>query len=140
MRLKMVCTVPDRPSSRVNRSRLQSTESPSRFIWPRIAPPYSFFQSQTFSMNRSRPKSCLVLPSTASRRSTRVWVAMPAWSIPGSQSTSSPDIRCQRARMSIRVWSRACPTCRLPVTFGGGSTIENGFFAPLSTFCSSARK
>ena len=42
--------------------------------------------------------------------------------------------------MSIRVWSRAWPTCRFPVTFGGGSTIENGRFAPLSTVCSSALK
>jgi hypothetical protein len=27
---------------------------------------------------------------------------------------------------SMTVWFRACPMCRLPVTFGGGSTIENG--------------
>ncbi len=24
----------------------------------------------------------------------------------------------------MSVWSSACPMCRLPVTFGGGSTIE----------------
>ena len=23
------------------------------------------------------------------------------------------------------VWSSACPMCRMPVTFGGGITIEN---------------
>jgi hypothetical protein len=29
----------------------------------------------------------------ASRRSTTVWVAMPAWSVPGIQSTSMPFMR-----------------------------------------------
>ncbi len=72
----------------VKRSRLQSTPSPSRRIWAPIVPPESCFQSQTLSMNSSRPKSSFVLPSTASCFSTTVWVAMPAWSMPGSHSTS----------------------------------------------------
>ncbi|SLJ82350.1 Uncharacterised protein [Mycobacteroides abscessus subsp. abscessus] len=84
----MVCTARERPSSMVKRSRLQSTPSPSARICHWMAPPDSRFQSQTFSTNSSRPKSSLVLPSTASCFSTTVWVAMPAWSMPGSHSTS----------------------------------------------------
>ena len=72
----------------VNRSRLQSTPSPNRRICAAMVPPESCFQSQTLSMNNSRPKSSLVLPSTASCFSTTDWVAMPAWSMPGSHSTS----------------------------------------------------
>ena len=103
-------------------------------------PPDSCFQSQTLSMNSSRPKSNRVLPSIASCFSTTFWVAIPAWSMPGSQSVSSPDIRCQRISTSMIVWSSACPTCSAPVTFGGGSTMLNGFFAPDSTACGSAVK
>src|ERR1700738_5053541 len=33
-------------------------------------------------------------------------------------------MRRRRVSASIRVWSSAWPMCRLPVTFGGGSTIE----------------
>ena len=47
----------------VKRSRLQSTESPSRRIWPRIAPPDSAFHCQTRSTNFSRPRSCRDRPS-----------------------------------------------------------------------------
>ena len=47
----------------VNRSRVQSTESPSRFIWPRIAPPDSAFHCQTRSTNVSRPRSWRDSPS-----------------------------------------------------------------------------
>ncbi len=103
----MVRTARDRPSSMVNRSRLQSTPSPSRRIWPPMAPPDSRFQSQTFSTNSSRPKSSLVLPSTASCFSTTLWVAMPAWSIPGCHNTSYPCIRLRRVRASIMVCSSA---------------------------------
>ena len=84
----MVRTARDRPSSMVKRSRLQSTPSPMRRICPPMVPPDSRFQSHTLSMNSSRPKSSLVLPSTASCFSTTLWVAMPAWSMPGSHSTS----------------------------------------------------
>ena len=72
----------------VNWSRLQSTPSPSARICQPIVPPDSRLQSHTLSMNSSRPKSSLVLPSTASCFSTTDWVAIPAWSMPGSHSTS----------------------------------------------------
>ena len=77
-RLKMVCTARDRPSSIVNRSLDQSTLSPSRRIWPRIAPPDAAFHCQTRSTNASLPRSCRLRPSLASSRSTTFWVAMPA--------------------------------------------------------------
>ena len=51
---------------------------------------------------------------------------MLAWSMPGSHSASKPRIRARRVSASIIDCSRACPRCRLPVTFGGGITIENG--------------
>ena len=70
----------------VNRSRSQSTLSPRRRIWPRIFPPDSAFHCQTRSMNFSRPRSCRDRPSLASSRSTTFWVAIPAWSMPGSHS------------------------------------------------------
>jgi hypothetical protein len=35
-------------------------------------------------------------------------------------------MRRRRISTSISVCSKACPMCRLPVTFGGGMTIENG--------------
>ena len=35
-------------------------------------------------------------------------------------------MRLRRVSASISVWSSAWPMCRLPVTFGGGSTIEYG--------------
>ena len=82
----MVCTARDRPSSMVNRSRLQSTLSPRRRIWPRIFPPDSAFHCHTRSTKASRPRSWRLRPSLASSRSTTFWVAMPAWSMPGSQS------------------------------------------------------
>jgi hypothetical protein len=56
------------------------------------------------------------------------WVAIPAWSVPGIQSTFHPSIRFQRTRMSWRVLFSACPMWREPVTFGGGITIEQGLF------------
>ena len=110
----------------VNRSRDQSTLSPSRRIWARIAPPCSAFHCQTRSMKASRPSSRRLVPSAASARSTRACTAMLAWSMPGSQSVSIPCIRARRTSASIRVCSKACPMCRLPVTFGGGITMVNG--------------
>src|SRR3954466_1982657 len=38
-------------------------------------------------------------------------------------------MRRRRLIASIRVWLSAWPMCREPVTFGGGSTIENGGFS-----------
>ena len=73
----------------VKRSRDQSHDAPSRLSWLMMVPPDSAFQAQTFSRNFSRPSarrpgSC----RSISWRSTTIWVAMPAWSVPGCQSTS----------------------------------------------------
>ena len=108
----------------VNRSRDQSTLSPSRRIWPRILPPDSAFHCHTRSMNASRPRSCRDRPCLPSSRSTTFWVAMPAWSMPGSHSVTYPCIRRRRISASISVWSSAWPMCREPVTFGGGITMQ----------------
>jgi hypothetical protein len=62
-------------------------------------------------------------PSAASLRETTCWVAMPAWSTPGSQSVLKPRMRRQRVRMSWIVPLRAWPMWRTPVTLGGGMTM-----------------
>ncbi len=46
--------------------------------------------------------------------------------MPGSHSTSKPRIRARRHSASMIECCSAWPRCRLPVTFGGGITIENG--------------
>ena len=46
--------------------------------------------------NSSRPSCGGSIPLSASWRSTTIWVAMPAWSVPGSQRVISPRMRCQR--------------------------------------------
>ena len=63
------------------------------------------------------------MPSLASCRSTTIWVAMPAWSSPGSHSVSNPLIRFQRTITSCRVRVKAWPMCSEPVTLGGGIMI-----------------
>src|SRR5450759_3672341 len=90
---------------------------------PRRAPAHSR-QSAT---KASRPISCRVFPVRSLRsRSTTICVAMPAWSTPGTQSTARPCILRQRQSTSSSVRPRACPTCRRPVTFGGGITSVYG--------------
>ena len=79
--------------------------------------------SQTLSRNFSRPRSWRLMPSVASCRSTAHWVAMPAWSVPGSQRVGTPLIRRQRTRASSMAFSRAWPRCSSPVTLGGGMMI-----------------
>ena len=110
----------------VKRSRLQSGESPSRRIWRTMVPPDCAFHSQTLATNASRPSSRRpwLLPDAASWRSTTICVAMPAWSVPGCQSTSWPRMRWKRTSVSWMVWSSAWPMCRLPVTLGGGSMMQ----------------
>ncbi len=49
---------------------------------------------------------------------------MPAWSVPTTQLTSAPFIRCQRTIVSISVCWNAWPMCSVPVTFGGGSWMH----------------
>jgi hypothetical protein len=63
-------------------------------------------------------------PLAAISRSVTIWVAMPAWSVPGCHSVSNPRIRCQRISTSCSVLLNACPICRLPVTLGGGITMQ----------------
>ena len=94
-----------------------------------MVPPDSSFQRHTRSTKASRPTSSFVLPSAASWRSTTTCVAMPAWSVPGTQSALKPSIRFIRTRTSWSVMSRPWPMCKDPVTFGGGITIENALRA-----------
>ena len=77
----------------VKRSRAQSHEAPNRLSWRMMVPPDSSFHCQTRAVNTSRPRSSFVLPSSASCCSTLTWVAIPAWSVPGSQSALKPSMR-----------------------------------------------
>ena len=110
----------------MNRSRDQSTDEPSLRIWLVIVPRLCATHSHTRASNASRPRSWRDFPSAANCFSTTFCVAIPAWSVPGSQSTSYPFIRFQRATTSGSVWFRAWPMCSQPVTLGGGSTMLNG--------------
>ena len=67
-----------------------------------------------------------MFPSAASWRSTTIWVAMPAWSVPGSQRAALPRMRSNRISTSWSVLFRAWPMCSEPVTLGGGMTTEKG--------------
>ncbi len=107
----------------VKRSRSQSQEAPSLRSWRMIVPPYSSFHCQTRRMNSSRPSWSRVAPSVSRKYwTTLLSVAMPAWSVPGSQQASQPCIRRQRMRMSCKVLLRTWPMVRMPVTLGGGMT------------------
>src|SRR5438132_1174626 len=64
------------------------------------APPYCPFPSHTRWMNRSRPSLSRVVPSARSCFSTTFCVAMPAWSVPGTQRVFRPCMRRQRIKMS----------------------------------------
>ena len=109
----------------VKRSRCQSREAPSAWCCTPMREPYCSFQAHTRRRNSSRPRSCRLFFSVlCSSFSTTIWVAMPAWSVPGSQSTLNPLMRFQRMRMSWMVAVSAWPRCREPVTLGGGRTME----------------
>ncbi|GJE41843.1 hypothetical protein AEGHOMDF_1012 [Methylobacterium soli] len=109
----------------VKRSRDQSQEAPRRLSWLTMAPPDSAFQAQTRSTKASRPRLRRSgAPVSARRRSTTIWVAMPAWSMPGCHSTSRPRMRSKRTSMSCSVLLRAWPIWSVPVTFGGGITMQ----------------
>ena len=120
-------TACDNPSSSVNRSRDQSHEAPSRIICFLIVPPDSAFHCHTRRSNSSRPSMCRSRCSSASLRSTTICVAMPAWSVPGSQRVTRPHMRFQRVVTSISVCSSMCPMWSEPVTLGGGMTRANTF-------------
>ena len=110
----------------VKRSRCQSSEAPRRRSWRVMVPPDCAFHSQTCLRKASRPMARRSWPCEASRRSTTICVAMPAWSVPGCQRASRPCIRRQRISTSCSVSSSAWPMWRLPVTFGGGIMMVKG--------------
>ena len=77
----------------VERQLAASGNMSRRSCWTMV-PPLSAFHSQTLSTKASRPiDRRSALPAFASSRSTTIWVAMPAWSVPGSHSTALPFIR-----------------------------------------------
>ena len=96
----------------------------------RIRPPVSSTKASVRFTKASRPMSKRVWPSLARSFSTTFCVAMPAWSVPGTQSVSSPAMRRQRMRTSCTVLLSPCPTCSTAVTFGGGMMIVNGSRSP----------
>ena len=89
-----------------------------------IVPPYSSRHSHVRSMNASRPSSSRLVPSERRSRSTWVWVAMPAWSVPRIHFVLRPCMRAWRIRPSWIEPLSAWPMCSAPVTFGGGIAIE----------------
>ena len=89
-----------------------------------IVPPYCSRQAHTRSTNASRPSSSRLVPSATSARSTWVWVAIPAWSVPRIHFVRTPRMRWWRIRQSWIESLSAWPMCSAPVTFGGGIAIE----------------
>ena len=87
----------------VKRSCAQSQRAPRRRSWRVIAPPDCAFHSQTCSRKASRPMSARLTPWLSRLRSTTIWVAMPAWSVPTTHSASLPCIRSRRVRTSCSV-------------------------------------
>ena len=79
-------------------------------------------------MNFSLPKSFFLIPSFKRLFSTTACVAIPAWSVPGCHRVSRPFILLNLTKTSCRLLFKACPICNLPVTLGGGITIENFLF------------
>ena len=49
--------------------------------------------------------------------------------VPGTHSVLSPCMRRWRTSASMIVCWNACPMCSVPVTFGGGSWMQNEGFA-----------
>ena len=125
---KVVATARLGFGSRVKVSLVQSQEMPSFLCWSLIRWRHLMAHCQALFSNSSRPMSCLVFFSAASCLSTTTWVAMPAWSVLGSQRAGSPFMRCHRIMISSSVAVRACPRWSSPVTLGGGMMMVKGFF------------
>ena len=89
-----------------------------------IVPPYCSRHSHVRSMNASRPSSSRLVPWERRRRSTWVWVAIPAWSVPRIHFVLRPCMRAWRISASWIEPLSAWPMCSAPVTFGGGIAIE----------------
>ena len=89
-----------------------------------IVPPYWWRHSHMRSRNSSRPSSSLLVPWALSARSTWVWVAMPAWSVPRIHLVLRPCMRAWRISASWIEPLSAWPMWSAPVTLGGGIAIE----------------
>ena len=127
-------------SSIVNAWRDQSGDAPTRRNCSQIFPPYVFTHACTSPTNASRPRSCRDTPRSRARVfSTTVCVAIPAWSVPGTQSVGRPRMRCHRTTASSMAAMSAWPRCREPVTFGGGMTMTKGFRVAVELPASSTR-
>src|SRR5438105_1943428 len=113
-------------SSSVKRVRLQSHEQPIILSCSRMVFPVSRTNAHTRSTNVSRPRSNRVFPSLATSRSTTFWVAIPAWSVPGSHSASRARIRSNRISTSWITLLNPWPVWRIAVMLGGGITITYG--------------
>jgi hypothetical protein len=109
----------------VKYSCAQLTLAPTRRICWVMVLPLSSFHSQTLAMKAGRPRSWRDRPCSCNWRSTTIWVAMPAWSVPGTHRVLWPSMRWRRVNASITVWLNAWPMCRVPVTLGGGSWTQN---------------
>ena len=79
-------------SSMVKYSRGQSADAPRRRTCPVIVLPDFSFHSQTFSTNFAAQVVARNLWAS-SCLSTTICVAMPAWSVPGMNTVSLPDMR-----------------------------------------------
>jgi hypothetical protein len=77
----------------VKYSSCQLADAPSLRICRVMVEPECSFQRHTRSTNLSRPRSWRLLPCSSSWRSTTIWVAMPAWSVPTTQFVLSPRMR-----------------------------------------------
>ena len=85
----------------VKNSRDQSNDDAKRVACWQMWDPFSSFHSQTRPKKASRPMSWRVFPSVLySSFSTTDWVAIPAWSVPGTHRVWWPFMRCQRAMQS----------------------------------------
>ena len=70
--------------------------------WSNILPPFSFFHFHTLRRNSSLPMENLSKDGSRdfSCFSTTTWVAIPAWSHPGTQRVRKPRILRQRTNVS----------------------------------------
>ena len=119
---KASLTAFERPSSIVNLSWSQSQEHPIFSSWLLMMLWCLSFTAQVRSKNFSLPRSWRLKPSFASCLSTTFCVAIPAWSVPGTQRVGTPVILLYLMIISCRLLFKAWPMWRTPVTFGGGMT------------------
>lgn len=86
-----------------------------------ICASFSPFHCSTSSRKAVLPITCRVSPfSLRNFRSTTVWVAIPAWSVPGIHSQVYPFSSFHLNMTSSTAVVRKCPKWSWPVTLGGG--------------------